>query len=486
MIGQQRGVLEADGQDGQIVCAGSGQTRRIGDRTDDRADDSRRAGRAEHLKPARHFCARCMSLAYRRDHTCVHCGRTRPEGGWGELENCGDPWLGRVMQGRYLITRRMGKGASAMVYEAESLNISRQFAIKVVDLHAAANSRDPDLVRARLRREFAAISRLRNPHIVALFEVLELSEVCVGAVMDFVEGPTLNRLLTDAAPLHWRRACRILRQIANAAHAAHEAGLVHRDLKPANIMIEPMACGDEFVRVLDFGIVWTNDGAAITQGFVGTPLYASPEQARGTLIDRRSDVYSLGAILFEMLTGRPPFQSPNIMEVLRMHARNTPPTLVEAAGGRYFPPQLHRLVDRMLKKNCADRPQDLVAVIAAIDRILNTGADRAQKLRVSTQAPASAPSLAPASSAALPAERLDFTVAGHGVLESVAEEDAELLSDELIEYCDFGDLSEIGELDRVDQLDELPAPLDAIQSDGFLADAIMALNALGRPESPAC
>src|SRR5690554_5573182 len=214
------------------------------------------------------------------------------------------------------------------------------------------------------------MSRLRHPHIVRIFEVLQVSKTCAALVMDYICAPTLARLLRGSDALSWERACRILRQVAIASHAAHRAGMVHRDLKPANILVESMAGGDDFIHLLDFGIVWVDDGQAITNRFVGTPLYASPEQARAAAIDPRSDIYSLGVIFFEMLVGHPPFQHARVKEVLRMHVQKAAPRLQESAPNRLFPPLLCHLVEKMLQKRRAERPQDLLALIAALDTIL--------------------------------------------------------------------------------------------------------------------
>jgi serine/threonine protein kinase len=273
------------------------------------------------------------------------------------------------MADRYLITRRLGKGATATVYEAESLNISRRFAVKVVDLRACKSGKDPQLVRARLDREVEAISRLGNPHTVPFYEVLELTESCVGVVMKYVQGLTLDKLLARDGGLDWRRACRLLRQIANGVYEAHEVGLIHRDLKPANIMVEQLSSGDEFIHVLDFGIVWMDDGLEVTQGFVGTPLYASPEQALGEPVDRRSDIYALGALFFQMLTGRPPFESNNVIEVLRMHVRQEPPPVRRVALG-HVPLAVQNLIGRMLAKSREARPGHLSEIIDELDAIL--------------------------------------------------------------------------------------------------------------------
>ena len=400
-----------------------------------------------------HYCGRCMSVVYRADRRCVDCGRTRPRQGWDKLVDSGDPWLGRIMDGRYLITRRLGKGASAIVYEAESLNISRQFAVKVVDLNACSSDKDPALVRARLDREVEAIGRLRNPHTVPFYEVLELSESCMGVVMKFVQGETLDRVLASEGAMDWRRACKLLRQIANGVHEAHSAGLIHRDLKPANIMVEPLTSGDEFAHVLDFGIVWMDDGVEVTQGFVGTPLYASPEQALGKPVDQRSDIYSLGAMFFQMLTGRPPFDSKNVIEVLRMHVRRTPPTLEEATDGLSIPFQVQNLVEKMLSKSRHARPDNLTEVIASVDTILRTNIDLPSE---------------PACSASGRARQLDSreivmqTAHGLGVIENGADNRTNA---QTIEAADADEV------------------LGEITSDAFLQESLAAVDSLGDPPS---
>lgn len=332
-------------------------------------------------KLACHYCPECTALAFPKDVACLYCDGRRPEAGWPALIDAADPWLGRVIGARYLITRRIARSAAARVYEAESLRIQRQFALKLVDFGPDSPVSNPGVVRARLRREIQAMSQLRAPHIIGIIEVIRLSQTCLAVVMDYIDAPTLSRVLADVGAMGWRRACRLVRQVARAAHAAHRAGLVHRDLKPANIMVEPVAGGADYIHLLDFGIVSVNDGRTITRGFVGTPLYASPEQARGASIDRRSDIYSLGVVLFEMLVGHPPFESSKVREVLHMQVKRPAPALQKSAPGRRFPARLCGLVKQMLKKDRCDRPQDLLAVIASLDAILAAPTDNTRARR---------------------------------------------------------------------------------------------------------
>lgn len=323
--------------------------------------------RAEFRKrPPTHYCGRCTSVLYEEDVACLECG-ARPDHGWQKLGPLVDPWLGKTIDGRYLLTRGIGAGASGFVYRAESLAISRQFAIKIVPLESEDATANSETIRARLNREIGALGQLRNPHIVSFYDVLPIGDSAVALLMDLIEGRTLQGVVWAAGSLELGRALKILRQIANGVHEAHEANMIHRDLKPDNIMIERLPAGDDFVHILDFGIVHRLDDVRVTQGFLGTPLYASPEQAVGGSIDRRADIYALGAVTFFMLTGKPPFDDDSVYTVLKAHVSTKPARLSEALPGGHFPDEIEDLVAKMLAKNPDDRPQSLAAVIEALD-----------------------------------------------------------------------------------------------------------------------
>ncbi len=317
----------------------------------------------------KHHCSRCTTVLYEADEVCLECGAARPARGWPDLGGSTDPWLGRELGGRYLLTRRIGAGASGDVYCAESLTISRQFAVKIITIDGKVSTVKAEHVEARLSREIGALGHLRNPHIVSFYDVVPIGDRAVALLMDLIDGQTLETVVTAQGGLSAARACNILRQIANGVHEAHEAGMIHRDLKPENIMIERLPAGDDFVHILDFGIVWREGDVRVTQGFLGTPLYASPEQAVGGELDRRADIYGLGGVLFFMLTGRPPFVDDNVYKVLRAHVSTQPPRLSEVAPDRVFPAKLEELVRRMLAKNPGDRPQTLAGVIHTLDEL---------------------------------------------------------------------------------------------------------------------
>jgi eukaryotic-like serine/threonine-protein kinase len=339
-----------------------------------RSEYERRRREFRERRPT-HRCTSCTSVLYEDDRACLECGEQRPAGGWAKLGRTSDPWLGRAIVERYLLTRRIGQGASGAVYRAESLSIARQFAVKIIPLDNQDGSIKAEHIEARLNREVAALGHLRNPHIVSVYDVVMVSERAVAVLMDLIDGQTLETIVSEQGPLPIERACRILRQIANGVHEAHQAGMIHRDLKPENVMVERLPAGGDFVHILDFGIVRREGDVRVTQGFLGTPLYASPEQAVGGELDRRVDIYALGGVFFFMLTGRPPFYDPNVYNVLKAHVSRKPPRLEDLVARGQFPEQLESLVARMLAKSPTNRPQTLGEVIEALDAIADVLTD---------------------------------------------------------------------------------------------------------------
>ncbi|MGM0556602.1 MAG: protein kinase domain-containing protein [Myxococcota bacterium] len=315
-----------------------------------------------------HFCGQCQCVLYGTDESCLECGEDRPREGWSSLQFGPDKWLGKAIGGRYLTTRLIGKGASGAVYRAESLSISRQFALKVIDLSENENKGQVDAksLEERLNREIAVLGTLRNPHIVSFYDAVRINKQAVALVMDLIDGETLQSLV-QSDELGLKRGAQIIRQVSNGLHEAHEAGMIHRDIKPENIMIERLPAGDDFVHILDFGVVKREGDSHLTQGFLGTPLYASPEQIVGDEADRRSDIYSLGAVWFFMLTGRPPFLGDNVYEVLKKHVRDAPPRPSELRSDQAIPAEIEELVLSMLGKKPDERPDSLASVIESVD-----------------------------------------------------------------------------------------------------------------------
>lgn len=316
-----------------------------------------------------YYCSKCYNILTGTESCCPDCKETPPETGYSRIEDSFDPWLGRTLVDKYVVNKRVGRGGTGSVYRIQAIPLGRNFAIKIIDFANLPSDSHIETLEKRLHREIAALSRLRSPHIVQLYEVLDLPDQVVGVVMDYIDGQTLERLVSSVGPLPPSRALKMMRQIANGVHEAHEIGIIHRDLKPENISVEMLASGDDFAHVLDFGVVRMDDGLRITHGFLGTPLYASPEQSMAKEIDRRTDIYSLGAILFFMLTGTPPFECDTIYEILQAHAGDAVPNLTQRLG--YTPhPGIDKLVRSMLAKDPDDRPNNLMEVFNTINELL--------------------------------------------------------------------------------------------------------------------
>ena len=271
----------------------------------------------------------------------------------------------RVLAGRYRLDEVVGRGGMSTVYRGTDLALDRVVAVKVA--MDPLLERDP-VYAARFKREARAAAAIPNPGVVTVFDA--------GAdgptryiVMEYVEGRDLAEVLRDepAHRLEPMRAARIAEQVADTLAAAHAAGIVHRDIKPGNIMITPQ----DGVKVLDFGIARLSDGVSLTQtaSVLGTAPYMSPEQAMGQPADARSDIYSLGCVLYEMLTGKPPFLADVAAAVLHQHVRVAPKR--PSALNPDVPPVLDALVLEMLAKSPDDRPQTAADVrdrLAALDK----------------------------------------------------------------------------------------------------------------------
>jgi serine/threonine-protein kinase len=260
----------------------------------------------------------------------------------------------RTLAGRYELAEVIGRGGMGTVYRAVDLVLGRSVAVKM--LPGLLADQDPTSI-ARFEREARAAAALSHPAVVAVYDT-GADETTRFMVMELISGRSLEAILRDEDPLDPDRAAGIAARVADALAAAHAAGIVHRDIKPANVMVAE----DGSVRVLDFGIARVMDGTTITQNasVLGTAAYMSPEQALGKPADERSDIYSLGCVLYALLTGHPPFSGDGAAAILNQHANIAPPPL-RAASGRVSP-ELNALVMEMLAKSPDDRPQSAAQV----------------------------------------------------------------------------------------------------------------------------
>jgi serine/threonine protein kinase len=273
-----------------------------------------------------------------------------------------DPLVGVTLDGRYRILRVIGEGGMGVVYEALHVVIEKPVAVKV--LRDTFTSR-PDVVE-RFRQEAKSASRIGHPNII---DVSDFGETPSGAsyiVMEMLIGEDLADILARERVLSPARATRIVYQVARALDATHRKGIVHRDLKPENIYLISVDGVSDVVKVVDFGVAKMSDldntsGRKLTRTgmLFGTPEYMSPEQAAGKPFDHRVDIYALGAIFFELLTGRVPFEGENFMEVLAKHGSDRVPTLTEINPGTRVSYDLERIVARALCKDPAERYQTM-------------------------------------------------------------------------------------------------------------------------------
>lgn len=280
-----------------------------------------------------------------------------------------DPLLGTVLADRYRITRLLGAGGMGAVYRAEHVHMRKAFALKVLHREMTVL---PEIV-ARFEREAIAAGRIEHPNVAAATDFGRLADGAFYLVLEFIEGRSLSKALSAEGPFSPLRAVHIARQVAEALAAAHAAGVVHRDLKPDNVMLVEREGDPDFVKVLDFGIakVRTDDMSdgqqALTRAgsVFGTPEYMSPEQAKGEPVDARSDLYTLGMILYEMLAGRTAFASEELIAILTKHLTEEPPPLPKEV-----PSALRDLVMRLLRKDPSERIQtasELAALLSAME-----------------------------------------------------------------------------------------------------------------------
>lgn len=267
-----------------------------------------------------------------------------------------DPLIGRTIEGKYELTARVGEGGMSVVYRARRVHIGDEVAVKVL-LRTLAADND---ARARFRREAGAAAIAHHPNVIAIHDFGETDDGDVPAfiVMEFVRGTPLRDLLQSEDHFPVERARRLMRVICAGVGAAHRRGLVHRDLKPENILVVAPDDDSEFesVRVVDFGFakLATDTAAAAAGTVVGTPFYMSPEQCLGQPLDSRSDVYSLGATFYEMLSGRRPFTSDKVSGIINKHLYEEAPPLPPALA---IPRMISTAIMKALAKDPRDRPQ---------------------------------------------------------------------------------------------------------------------------------
>ena len=292
---------------------------------------------------------------------CIACGEMSPP----DAKFCGRcgtslarllPAPGDIIADRYRVVEKIGEGAMGTVYRAEHVQISKVMAIKLLHREVERNAESV----LRFHREAEAASRLNHPNTVQVFDFGRTKAGSLFLVMEHVPGDDLGKLIAKNGPMPFGRVAHICAQVAGSVADAHAAGVIHRDLKPENIVVAPGPDGD-LPKVLDFGLAKLfagNVGTPVTSSgtIVGTPYYMSPEQTQGRELDGRSDVYAMGAIMYECVVGKPPFEAPNPIGILSKHLSEEP-TPPSHRSPLSVPAEADAIILRCLQKDPADRYQ---------------------------------------------------------------------------------------------------------------------------------
>jgi len=324
-------------------------------------------------------CAECGARFGVEAAFCPFCGIPLTTSTWDPTR---DPLVGTVVDGRYEVEAPLGEGGMGTVYRVRHVTLNRPFAMKVLHRDLAA---DADLA-ARFVQEARATAAIKHPSVVVITDFGDLDAGIPYFVMELLVGETLSTRMRARGPWEPADVIKIARQITEGLEPSHAANVIHRDLKPENVFLVGGSSGkraEDDIRIVDFGAAKIIGASKMTRPGVvfGTPYYMSPEQASGQSVDPRADVYSLGILMYEMITGRVPFEADTYMGVLTKHMFSTPEALSQRVSPDLKLGELEDIVMRALAKDPAERPQDMGALVrlldeAALARLLDEAASR--------------------------------------------------------------------------------------------------------------
>src|SRR5687767_9216982 len=288
------------------------------------------------------------------------------------LQQTGDDLIGQILADKYRIEELISEGGMGAVYRGTHILMDKKVAVKVLRPSLAAD----DTIVARFSREAKAASRIAHPHALSVTDFGESENGVVFLVMEYLHGKTLKNEIRNAGPMPLARVVEIIRQVGSALDAAHAEGVIHRDLKSDNIMLVD-SNGADWAKVLDFGIAKITErvgsfdpGITAPNLIIGTPQYMSPEQcSQSSELDSRSDIYSLGVILYEMLIGHVPFTGESPTAIMMKHLQDAPPSVLEER--KDLPPAIGRVVTRAMAK----RPEDRFQTVSELAEELASAAE---------------------------------------------------------------------------------------------------------------
>ncbi|MEE2779627.1 MAG: serine/threonine-protein kinase, partial [Myxococcota bacterium] len=292
-----------------------------------------------------------------------------------------DSLIGREFKGAYRVADKIGEGGFGSVYRALQMVVNREVAIKVLRPERARDERLRDLLTKRFKREAVAMSKLNHPNTVRLIDFGTSDDGMLFLVLELLRGRELEKVIRTEAPLAPARAARVAQQICKSLGEAHQQGIIHRDLKPANIFLCEVEGDPDFVKVMDFGIarlVDPDEGAGqITRTGMtqGTPAYMAPEQAMAKETTAASDLYAVGCMLYEMLTGCPVFTADSAVAVGLAHVRQEPPRISLPGLKPEVVEQWDALLQRLLVKSPAERPQTTQEVVDELKKLEKLGGE---------------------------------------------------------------------------------------------------------------
>lgn len=277
-----------------------------------------------------------------------------------------DPLLGRLVQDKFRIHSLLARGGMGRVYRAVQEPLGRTCAIKVVN--AGFGAVDPEFQR-RFYLEASVLSKLTHPNTVTVYDYGKTDDDMFYMAMELLEGRTLHRAIREARAFTESRALHIVRQVCRSLREAHALGVVHRDLKPANVFLVKHGDESDFVKVLDFGLVKhlnekPEEQLTQTGLFMGSPKYMAPEQIEGGQVDARTDLYAIGVLLYEMLTGKVPFERATSVATLMAHVNDPVPSMFDLNRGLH--PDLVAITMRCLEKDPAQRFESMDALLTAL------------------------------------------------------------------------------------------------------------------------